>query len=144
MNILTVNTGSSSVRLALFVKSGMELKQKAVCCYGVNEDTPERLLRKFLMDDTRQVNLVSHRVVHGGTRFTDPCVINDEVEEEIGRLSLLAPLHNPLALKWIRACRAVIGNGAQQIAVFDTAFYARLPQIARLYALPKDLCVKHG
>ncbi len=144
MTVLTVNTGSSSVRLALFVNTGMELRQTDVSWYKIDEDTPERLLEDFLKSDTQQVNLVSHRVVHGGSRFTAPCIINDEVEEEIGKLAPLAPLHNPLALKWIHACKAVVGHGVPQIAVFDTAFYASLPQTSKIYALPKDLCDKYG
>jgi acetate kinase len=64
------------------------------------------------------------------------------VEAEIERLAPLAPLHNPLALAWIRACREQLGAELPQVAVFDTGFYARLPEVARTYALPYTLMRK--
>jgi acetate kinase len=83
---------------------------------------------------------VSHRVVHGGERLVASCLIDRDVEDEIERLSPLAPLHNPVALRWIRACREALCPAVAQVAVFDTAFYADMPDAARLYALPRELC----
>lgn len=74
--------------------------------------------------------LVTHRIVHGGARLTSACMLDAEVEAEIERLTPLAPLHNPVTLTWIRACREVFGAQVPQVEVFDTAFYAQLPEVA--------------
>lgn len=87
---------------------------------------------------------VAHRVVHGGERLVQPCLIDDEVEAEIALLTPLAPLHNPAALEWISACRELLGEDIPQVAVFDTAFYARLPEVASHYALPAAMVRAHG
>ena len=139
--LLTVNTGSSSVRLAVFAS---ELKRFADARYPDAGGAAPRL-RAFLHErGVRDVGAVAHRVVHGGAKLIRPCVVDGEVEAEIERLASLAPLHNPVALAWIRACREVLGNDVTQVAVFDTAFYAHLPERARRYALPRALCEKHG
>jgi acetate kinase len=144
MNILTVNTGSSSVRLGLFQKTEKGLKRTDERHIKSVEDAPEDLLRNFLHTRLGDITAVSHRVVHGGSKLTKSCLISKEVEQEIGRLSILAPLHNPVALKWILACRAVMAEGIPQVAVFDTAFYASMPEVSSMYALPRDLCEEHG
>lgn len=142
MRILAVNTGSSSVRLALYAidaskgRDGSELRLLTAQHYS-GEAQPENILREFL--GSERVDGVAHRVVHGGTRLAAPCVIDADVETEIERLAALAPLHNPRALVWIRACRALLGNGLAQVAVFDTGFYAAMPEVARSYALPQQL-----
>jgi acetate kinase len=69
----------------------------------------------------------------------DACQLDAAVEAGIQRLAPLAPLHNPPALAWFRACKAAIGEHVPQVAVFDTAFFATLPAVARTYALPRDL-----
>jgi len=82
-------------------------------------------------------------VVHGGARLTTTRRIDAAVEAEIGRIAPLAPLHNPVALAWLSACREVLGADVPQIAVFDTAFYAHLPEVAASYALPHELSTRH-
>jgi acetate kinase len=144
MTILTVNTGSSSVRLGLFEKSAIGLTRVEERHVKSDGDVPENLLKSFLRARLRRINGAAHRIVHGGSTLTKPCLINEKVEKEIDRLSMLAPLHNPAALKWVRACRAVLGAAVPQIAVFDTSFYAAMPDVSRMYALPKDLCNEHG
>ena len=84
----------------------------------------------------RQPSAIAHRVVHGGGRYAQAQWLNKEVEAEIDRLSILAPLHNPPALRWIRRLRTSYGARTPQLAVFDTAFYADLPPAASRYALP--------
>jgi acetate kinase len=145
MFILTINTGSSSVRLAIFSDESAGLVQTARCTCKSDEDSPEDLIINFL--DKHKINgvkAVAHRIVHGGKQFIETCLINEEVAKEIERLSPLAPLHNPIALKWIRACMTLFRKGVLQVAVFDTAFYASLPEKAKTYPLPKDLCHKYG
>ncbi|MFI7707551.1 acetate/propionate family kinase [Nonomuraea sp. NPDC049480] len=84
---------------------------------------------------------VGHRVVHGGTRFTEAVLIDDEVIAAIEELSPLAPLHNPVNLTGIRvACKAF--PGVPQVAVFDTAFHRTLPPEAYTYAVPSEWGVR--
>jgi acetate kinase len=143
MKILAINTGSSSVRMALFTNESEGLVQTEEHHYRPDEGTPEQLLRSFLNGQVKNITVVSHRVVHGGTKFTDSCLINGDTEKEIERLAPLAPLHNPAALRWIEACRTVLGKDIPQVAVFDTAFYTSLPEISKIYAMPKYLCDQH-
>jgi len=86
---------------------------------------------------------VGHRVVHGGDRFLEPTLIDDEVIEAIEALTDLAPLHNAPSLKAIRAARAALGAGVPMVATFDTAFHRTLPQRASRYAIPLELADRH-
>jgi acetate kinase len=83
-----------------------------------------------------QIDLVGHRVVHGGLEFSCATLVNPQVESTIERLSELAPLHNPHSLVGISACREILGSGVPQFAVFDTAFHRTLPEAAATYAGP--------
>lgn len=142
--LLTVNTGSSSVRLAAFALQGETPARRASVHFSDTRHDPAEILRAFLEEHAiGEVAAVAHRVVHGGARLTAPCRIDAAVEAEIARLAPLAPLHNPRALEWIRACRTLFGAETAQVAVFDTAFYAALPEVATTYALPRALCRKH-
>lgn len=137
--ILTVNTGSSSVRLAVFIAAGGRLEPAGAQRYEDGAE-PMEILRRFLREHAPPgIALVAHRVVHGGEKLRQPRVLTPEVEAEIENCSRLAPLHNPLALRWVRACRALLPAAVKQVAVFDTAYYAQLPPVARLYALPAEL-----
>jgi acetate kinase len=79
---------------------------------------------------------VGHRVVHGGSRFADPVVIDDEVRAAIADLSPLAPLHNPGNLQGIEATTLLFPD-VPQVAVFDTAFHQTIPAEAYTYAVPQ-------
>jgi acetate kinase len=83
------------------------------------------------------IDAVGHRIVHGGTSFTAPVVVDDAVEDELRALAELAPLHQPAALAALAAVRAA-APGVVQVACFDTAFHARLPPAAATYAVPAD------
>jgi len=145
MIVLTVNTGSSSVRLAAFALEGESLLRQASGHFPGDWNDPAAMLRAFLKGHgIEAVAAVAHRIVHGGARLTEPCRIDDTVAAEIERLVPLAPLHNPRALEWIHACRAMFGAETAQVAVFDTAFYAALPEVAATYALPRALSTRHG
>ena len=89
------------------------------------------------------LDAVGHRVVHGGTRFLGPAVIDDAVRAGIAGLAPLAPLHQPPALAGIDAARAAL-PGLAHVASFDTAFHRTLPAGARLYALPAEWCERLG
>jgi acetate kinase len=79
---------------------------------------------------------VGHRVVHGGARFRDPVVIDDEVVAAVRELSSLAPLHNTPALRAIEEARLALPD-VPHVAVFDTAFHATIPPEAATYAVPR-------
>lgn len=150
MIVLTVNTGSTSVKLAAFRvgPGGGEagtppLRLAAQHLTGDSPD-PAATLRGFLSRLPGAPAAVAHRVVHGGTRFTGPTLIDDSAREAIAALSELAPLHNPTALRWIDAARETCGKGVTHVAAFDTAFFSTLPRVAAEYALPPDFGVDIG
>ena len=89
------------------------------------------------------IHAVGHRVVHGGERFSDSVKIDDEVMRQIEDTIELAPLHNPANLEGIRAARKLLGFGIPQVAVFDTAFHATMPETSYIYALPYQLYRRH-
>lgn len=79
---------------------------------------------------------VVHRVVHGGTRFREPVLIDGEVERDLGALAELAPLHTAPAATAIKQARHALPH-VPQVAVFDTAFHATIPEQAATYAVPQ-------
>jgi acetate kinase len=89
------------------------------------------------------VGVVAHRVVHGGERFTEATIVDEEVLAEIEHLNPLAPLHNPVNLAGIRAMQRLFPK-APHVVVFDTAFHHTLSAYAYLYGLPYELYEKHG
>ncbi|MES2086131.1 MAG: acetate/propionate family kinase [Pseudomonadota bacterium] len=86
----------------------------------------------------REIAAIGHRVVHGGSRYAAPVVVDDEVLAELDTLSPLAPLHQPHNLAAIRAIRSVDGD-LPQVACFDTAFHQGRPAVATRFALPRAL-----
>ena len=101
-------------------------------------------LQSFLRRRDLKPQVVAHRVVHGGEHFVQPTPITARVETEIERLIPLAPLHNSVALAWIRVAREVCGEAVPHVAVFDTAFHAGLPEAARRYAIPARIAAQYG
>jgi acetate kinase len=92
---------------------------------------------------TADVHAVGHRVVHGGERFTESALIDDQVLKGIEDCIDLAPLHNPNNIKGIMAAREIFGTAVPQVAVFDTSFHHTLPDQAYLYAIPYHLYRRH-
>ncbi len=88
-----------------------------------------------VLGDKNEIDIVGHRVVHGGRDFRVPTRINSEVKAAIRELSPLAPAHNPAALAGIEAVGKLLGD-VPQIAVFDTAFHASLPDATAIYPIP--------
>jgi acetate kinase len=158
--VLVLNAGSSSVKFQLF--SGQEersllsgivenigTKSAQLCyeTYGIK--TQQKLddanfvvaLNAILMlyqkikPTDAQLVVIGHRVVHGGTLFQKPTLINAAVLEQINVCSALAPLHNPANLAGILAAQQAF-PGVPQVAVFDTAFHQTMPNYAYLYAVP--------
>ncbi len=145
MLVLTVNSGSTSAKLAAFESSGdpATLARVQYEQYGGAALDARETLGGFLRKLGQAPVAVGHRVVHGGTRFVRPVVIDAQVEAALQELAELAPLHNPVALEWVAAARAVCAPQALQVAAFDTAFFADLPPLAG-YALPRALEVDLG
>lgn len=92
--------------------------------------------------DSPELAAIGHRVVHGGLRFTQPTVIDDEVLAEIERLVPVAPLHNPANLIGIRTAMALRPD-LPQVAVFDTAFHTTMPEAAARYAIDVETADAH-
>ena len=143
MLVLTVNTGSASTKLALFEVSAGQLKRQSTASYPAGGEPAEKLSAFMDENGHPQLDAVAHRVVHGGAEMTAPRRIDAKVVEEIARLAELAPLHNPIAHAWLEGCRHHFGEGMAQVAVFDTGFYAELPERAARYALPHELAARH-
>ena len=105
--------------------------------------THEQALQLILNDlSTRKVikklediSFVGHRIVHGGTFFSKPTIITEEVLEKITTCNELAPLHNPVGISGIRCCKILLPS-AIHVAVFDTAFHQTIPEINFRYAIP--------
>ncbi|NOZ51981.1 MAG: acetate/propionate family kinase [Gammaproteobacteria bacterium] len=145
MTILTINAGSSSLRLSLFASDDDGLVQLAEAHHQDIGSPDHLLLADFIaLVDAAEITLIVHRVVHGGAGLTTPSLIDARIEAQIEQLIPLAPLHNPPALEWIRVARRLLGAQVPQVAVFDTAFYRSLPEVATTYALPHELCQRYG
>jgi len=95
-----------------------------------------------VISDKKEIAVIGHRVVHGGEKFTEPVLVNEEVKEDIRHCIPLAPLHNPHNLTGIIACEKEF-PGIPQVAVFDTAFHQTIPAYAYTYALPYEFYVKY-
>ena len=144
MHLLIVNAGSSSIRLAAFAAQDGAIQRVAEINQTRNTAREDLLAQLLSQGKIPSVTAVAHRIVHGGEKLTAPRLIDAAVEREIERLAPLAPLHNPAALAWIRACRKLFGPDIPQAAVFDTAFFAALPKVSAGYALPHALAQRHG
>lgn len=144
MIVVTLNSGSTSVKLAAYRTPGpaqaapVRLSAERHDTGAADAGEPQQRLGAFKARLPGPVDVVAHRVVHGGTRFCAPTRIDEETLGALAALSDLAPLHNPPALQWIHIAREVFPQPVVHIAVFDTAFFARLPRVAAEYALPRQ------
>jgi acetate kinase len=97
-----------------------------------------------VLDSRGEIHAVGHRVVHGGERFKESILIDDDVLRGIEDCFDMAPLHNPPNVKGYRAARELLGPATPQVAVFDTSFHQTMPPAAYLYGLPYLLYERHG
>ena len=97
---------------------------------------------KGVIKSTSEIGAVGHRVVHGGSDFSDTVKIDDKVKAKIKQLFELAPLHNPANLEGINVAEEIFSS-AEQIAVFDTAFHQTMPEVAYKYAIPNYLLTEN-
>ncbi len=138
MNVLVINCGSSSIKYKLF-----SMPEETLITKGLIEHIGEKGSEvkdhyaglRIVLEAAKRVELVGHRVVHGGEKFKLPVLIDSAVIRKIRQCCQLAPLHNPANLAGILACKKLL-PGIRQVAVFDTAFHQTLPEHAYMYGLP--------
>ncbi|NUT35373.1 MAG: acetate kinase [Hamadaea sp.] len=137
--VLVLNCGSSSVKYRLF--DGADTVAKGLVERVTDH---EAALRDVLAElDLAGLAAVGHRVVHGGTRFSAPSLVDDELIGVVRDLIPLAPLHNPANLTGIEVARKLL-PGVPQVAVFDTAFHRTMPASAATYAIDVTVAERFG
>ena len=150
MSVLVLNCGSSSLKYRLVdVAARTALASGLVERIGQQDGVADHdaamavVMRELAPLDEAGVDVVAHRVVHGGARFAEPVVIDDDVLAEVRALSALAPLHNPVNVVGIELARRALPD-RPHVAVFDTAFHQTLPPYAYTYAVPPEWATRHG
>jgi acetate kinase len=133
VRVLVVNAGSSSLKLSVLAGQRREWASDIAAPGG-------RLDEAAVADAVGRLgplDAVGHRIVHGGTEFTAPVVVDRDVRARLDALTDLAPLHQPKSLQALDAVTAVV-PGCPAVACFDTAFHAGMPPAAATYALPRE------
>ncbi|MFH1719015.1 MAG: acetate kinase [Planctomycetota bacterium] len=172
MKVLVINAGSSSIKYHLYQMPEAEVlasglverigEQAAELSHffrGKTHSAPAKvetvekgmeLILETLVDkqvgvlkEISEIGAVGHRVVHGGEEFTNSVIIDEKVIASIEKFADLAPLHNPPNLAGIVAAQRKLPD-VMQVACFDTAFHATIPEVAYMYALPYELYEKYG
>jgi acetate kinase len=133
VQILVVNAGSSSLKLSLLDDNDAVLTSKDLSNLSPEDLGPS--LADFLGDGPAP-DAAGHRVVHGGSAFTHPILLDEGIDEALQALVDLAPLHNPPCLAAIRELQ-LLRPEMPQIACFDTSFHIDMPQKAATYAVPR-------
>lgn len=133
MAVLTVNAGSSSVKLRLVDDDDAILAEEELAAPQARIDADA--LRRALAGPLAHADAVAHRVVHGGDRYVAATLIDSEVRDDLQQLTDLAPLHQPKSLAALDAVSRCL-PGMPAVACFDTAFHVTLPPAASTYALP--------
>ncbi len=169
MKLLSINAGSSSLKFRLyempeeklivkgtferiglddsFYTTRMNGEKKEISVVIRDHKEAVEILSNLLVDmnavsSLDEIEAIGHRVVHGGNKYSKSVKITDKVIHEIERISDLAPLHNPAALKGIYAFKEKIPN-AKMVACFDTAFHQTMDEATYLYAIPYEWYVKY-
>ena len=167
MKILVINAGSSSLKYQLMDPDSGEVFAKGLCeRIGIDGRLTHRALEKdikvvrdipmpthaeaitavleILVDEVNgvvksvdEIDAVGHRVLHGGAKFTESCLIDEACKQAIRDCIPLGPLHNPANLMGIEACQKIMPT-KPQVAVFDTAFHMTMPPKAYRYAIPDE------
>jgi acetate kinase len=134
MRILAVNAGSSSLKLRVLGADDTVLVSADLPAPGGQAD---HAAVAHLVRELPPVDAVGHRIVHGGTTFSEAVVIDRAVEERLRALTDLAPLHQPSSLAALEMVSAALPT-VPAVACFDTAFHAAMPAAAATYALPSE------
>lgn len=173
MKILVINCGSSSLKYQLIDMENESVVAKGLCerigiegskmthqpsgkdKFVIEKPMPTHktaieMVMEALQDadhgvikDTSEISAIGHRVLHGGTVYSDSIVVNEDVKRVIRECFDLGPLHNPANLMGIEACEAAM-PGTPNVAVFDTAFGMSMPEKAYMYAIPHEYFEKYG
>jgi acetate kinase len=144
VRVLVLNAGSSSLKASV-IDDGRTLHRASVSWSDDATRAPDRPSGvKAILEALEQARIpaasieaVGHRVVHGGSVFTAPIVLDHAALEALDDFGALAPLHNAVAVETIRAARKVLPD-VPHVACFDTAFHAALPESIALYAVPES------
>jgi acetate kinase len=141
--MLILNCGSQSIKWKVFNKDLEVIGQGKKEIYN-NKDFAVDLEKELgkIASFSKNIDTIGHRVVHGGIKFREPLKINKNNLKELERNNKLAPLHNPFNVLGIKSANKIFPS-ASQIAVFDTEFYADLPEKAYIYPLPEKLIKKY-
>jgi len=133
--LVTINTGSSSVKMSLFdYKKLKEIARTKIDRVTSYDKAIRKGIENLKIEDIKNVKVVTHRVVHGGDKYVETTLITKYVEAHIKKLSKIAPLHNPVNLKGIKAAKKIFK--CAHFAVFDTAFHQTIPKKAHIYGIP--------
>ena len=170
MKIIAVNAGSSSLKFQLLempsedvIASGVveriglkdsifsikhnDKKDKDTLDIETHKIAVDMLLNKLvelkIVNSLDDIEGIGHRIVHGGEKFTDSVIIDEEVMNAIEGVIDLAPLHNPANLTGVRAFKEALPN-IPAVAVFDTAFHQTMNPVAYMYAVPYEWYTKYG
>jgi acetate kinase len=152
VRVLVLNAGSSTLKASVLDGESRDPLFATTLDWGADasrarsrEADFEALLERLVVEGipVGSIEAVGHRVVHGGTRYTEPVVVDDSVLAGLDELADLAPLHNPVATETIRAAMGAL-PGVPEVAAFDTAFHATLPPAEYLYPLPAAWVAAHG
>jgi acetate kinase len=146
MKILTLNTGSSSLKSTFYDLTDEELNPPVIWERKIDSTSTDAIRQVLeslwsgpqrVLDSPAEIDIVGHRVVHGGSEYRKSTFITPEVKAAIGRLAALAPAHNLAALRGIEAVEQLLGS-VPQLAVFDTAFHRDIPDAAAIYPGPYE------
>ena len=172
MKILVINCGSSSLKYQFINMTNEEVLAKglverigmegSILTHKVNDEkyVIEEAMKDHkdaiklvldaltdkqhgVIDDMADISAVGHRVVHGGEKYANSVLIDEDVMKSLEECIKLAPLHNPPNIIGINACKALMPN-TPMVAVFDTAFHQTIPEYAYIYPLPYELYKKYG
>lgn len=173
MYVLVINAGSSSLKYQVIDSETEKTITKGLCervgysdsfhkLWGSGDDvhvietpmhdhlTAMRIVIDTLVNDPDsgidtldEIGAVGYRIVHGGEKFSESVLVDDQAIADIELCSELAPLHNPPAVKCIRAARELMPN-VPHVCVFDTAFHQTMPPRAYMYALPYEFYEHYG
>ncbi len=166
--ILVINAGSSSIKFTMYMAEGDadpkvgskgQVEGIGTKPHFIAKGVDKKVLAEKYWDDPKAshtqllkhlidwvtayhsdvtLKAAGHRVVHGGTNFSAPTVVDGAVIAELERLIPLAPLHNPHNITPIKALKEEYPD-LPQVACFDTAFHRTMPKVAQTYAIPRDL-----
>jgi acetate kinase len=144
MKVLVLNAGSSSLKGAVVdTTTGTRLAEARIERMGEGDLSTALDGLLATLEHSENLEAVGHRVVHGGSQFSEPVRIDVSVIEQIKGLTPLAPLHNPANVEAIRVAMQRLPD-LPHVAVFDTAFHQTMPRRAQTYALPASLADTHG